>query len=62
MANKSLVPLMVAALLCSVLPARSQSGLPDGHGKEAVQAFCTQCHEINRVTGAGYTQEGWQNV
>lgn len=62
MRRSSLLVLAVAALLCSVVPARSQSSLPEGNGKEIVQNVCAQCHGLNLVTNAGYTREGWQNL
>ena len=59
--TKSLSSLVVTALLCSVLPARSQSQLPEGNGKEAVQILCGTCHSLKTVTDAdGFTQEGWR--
>jgi len=59
--TKSLSSLVVTALLCSVLPARSQSQLPEGNGKEAVQTLCGTCHSLKTVTDAdGFTQEGWR--
>src|SRR5437016_4426471 len=36
--------------------------LPEGTGKEAVQASCAQCHALTRVTGAGHTAAEWQSV
>ena len=60
MSNRSLLPVMVVALLCSVVPARSQD-LPDGNGKETVKALCGSCHDVNRVR-SGYTPEGWRTV
>jgi virginiamycin B lyase len=72
MSKKSLLPLMVAAFLCSVFvfsagPARSQGrgrgpapALPDGPGKELVQTTCTKCHATNLLfNSGGYTREGW---
>lgn len=53
---------IVGALLCSAIPVRSQSTLPDGNGKETVQATCSQCHTLTRVINAGYGREGWRNV
>ncbi len=61
MSKKSLLPLMVAVFLCSILPAQSQSGLPEGKGKQMVEAYCVQCHDLNTVTRAGYSREGWRN-
>ena len=37
--------------------------LPDGAGKDIVQAACTKCHGLNQVTGsAGYAREKWQEL
>src|ERR1700693_2801143 len=52
---------MVAALLCSALPAWSQE-LPDGKGKELALANCNSCHTLLSRVGAGYTPEGWRTV
>ena len=54
--------LLSAIFLCFVLPARSQSQLPDGNGKETVQAVCTQCHGLETVTRARMTPGEWRNV
>src|SRR6266496_5432065 len=59
--KKSLRSLMVAALLCSALPAGSQE-LPDGEGKELVAAQCNSCHPFHARVGAGYTATGWRTV
>ena len=33
---------------------------PEGKGKEAVQAICSACHNVNRIsTGLGYSREHW---
>ena len=61
MSKQSLLYMMAAAFLCSAVPAWSQSELPEGDGKVAVQAFCIQCHELGQVTRAGYSREGWRN-
>ncbi len=61
MSKKSLLPLMVAVFLCSVVPARSQSDLPEGNGKKTVQTYCVQCHDLSQVTRAGYNEQGWRN-
>jgi virginiamycin B lyase len=37
--------------------------LPDGPGKEAVQARCVACHNLNLVIGStGYTHDRWQDL
>src|SRR5947199_164980 len=61
MSKKSLASLMVAGVLCPVLPAHSQS-LPDGPGKETVAAYCESCHTFFSRVGSGYTPEGWRTV
>jgi virginiamycin B lyase len=54
----------VAALLAGGVPAAAQgqgSGLPEGEGKELVEAVCTACHQTNQIIrSSGYTQAGWQ--
>src|SRR6266705_1014086 len=77
MSRKSLLPLMVAAFLCSIFvfsvdPARSQGRgqgrgqaptLPDGPGKEMVQTSCTKCHGANLIVNSGgYTRQGWEDL
>jgi virginiamycin B lyase len=44
--------------------AQSQpSGLPDGEGRELVEAVCTGCHQTNQITrSSGYTREGWREL
>ncbi|MBI3330287.1 MAG: hypothetical protein HYZ81_26710 [Nitrospinae bacterium] len=61
MSHKPLWPLLVAAVLCSILPAGSQTPLPEGNGKQTVETFCVQCHDLSRVTRAGYNEQGWRN-
>ena len=60
MAKKSFLPVMAAAFFCTI-PAWSQDALPDGNGKQAVQTYCVQCHDVNSVTRAGYDEKGWRN-
>lgn len=63
MSRASLAALFGAAALVSVLPARGQAPvLPEGKGRETVQAACAGCHEINRVTGAGYSPQEWREA
>ena len=39
------------------------AALPDGPGKDVVQASCTACHGVNQITNsAGYGREGWQDL
>ena len=59
MSRKSL--LIIASAVTALAPAVRAADLPDGDGKKAVQAACIQCHELERITGAGYSLEGWRN-
>jgi virginiamycin B lyase len=61
--------LLVAALLCAATGAMAQMqsdqgepALPAGQGQATVQAACTRCHELTRVTSSGYTRAGWQQI
>src|SRR5215510_16467838 len=37
--------------------------LPDGQGKEAVQAQCTKCHALGLIANSGgYTRQGWEEL
>jgi virginiamycin B lyase len=51
---------IAAALLCAA-PSRGEE-LPDGEGKEMVEATCTRCHTFFSRVGAGYTADGWHTV
>ena len=60
---------LVGAALCMIAPvaALAQRGqpveLPEGPGKEVVEAKCTACHGLNQTANAaGYTQEGWRHL
>ena len=66
--NKHLLPLSIGAtLLVASLPLAGQGrgggapvNLPDGPGKDNVQAFCANCHSLNMIVNSGgYTKEGW---
>ena len=58
--------LLIAASLSLGLPGLVQAQemeLPDGQGKELVQASCVACHETNMITGStGYTHEQWTHL
>jgi virginiamycin B lyase len=39
------------------------SGLPEGAGKELVEAACLGCHQANMITrSSGYTRDGWKEL
>jgi virginiamycin B lyase len=67
MSTSSIVSLMTAAIL-AVLPLAAQaqgkpSGLPDGPGKERVEALCLACHQAREIlNSSGYTREGWKEI
>jgi virginiamycin B lyase len=65
MSIKSRLPVFAATLLYVAAPAHSQQkpvNLPDGPGKEQVQALCSDCHGLNRVMNSGYPQAHWYTV
>jgi virginiamycin B lyase len=72
----SLLPVTAAASLCyfvfSVGPVHTQGrgqgrgqafALPDGPGKETVQAQCTKCHGLGLIgNSGGFTRRGWEEL
>src|SRR5208282_3626873 len=50
------------ALLVLCCAARAETGLPDGAGKEILETACVKCHELSRVTRAGYSARDWRTV
>src|SRR5580765_7713726 len=70
MSRQSLLPLMTAVFVCSLLavstePVLAQGrgappALPDGVGKEKVQSTCTACHATTLIINSGgYTRQEW---
>jgi virginiamycin B lyase len=60
-------PLLAATVLALVpVPASAQgkaSGLPEGTGKDRVEAVCTACHRAREIlNSSGYTLEGWNEL
>ena len=57
-----------SALSCALVPgvteAQSEAPeLPDGAGKEVVEAVCTSCHQTDQITrSSGYDRAGWQEL
>lgn len=43
-------------------PAGAVLTLPDGPGKDAVQARCTLCHDVGRITESRRSKEEWEFV
>jgi mono/diheme cytochrome c family protein len=52
-----------AALILFSVAAAGQSPpvLPDGPGKELVEAVCTACHTLDRVAAKRATKAEWQD-
>ena len=41
----------------------AQPSLPDGEGKNVVEATCTTCHGLRQIMGsAGYDADGWHDL
>src|SRR5690606_30366372 len=52
------------ALVPGAAPAQSEPpALPEGDGKQLVEAVCTACHQTDQITrSSGYTQAGWAEL
>src|SRR5450631_3227886 len=46
------------ALTAAALPS-SAEGLPDGPGKDLVEAICTECHTTERIAAQQLTKHQW---
>jgi virginiamycin B lyase len=46
---------------CAAVAAAAQAQLPQGEGRKLVETQCVQCHELARVTGAGYSEAEWRD-
>ena len=61
-------PLALAGALLALapIPAPAQgkaSGLPEGAGKDRVEALCLACHQAREIlNSSGYTREGWKEL
>jgi competence protein ComEA len=49
---------LATALTVAALPS-SAEGLPDGPGKDLVEAFCSTCHTTQRITTQEMTKPQW---
>ena len=54
--------LPILAVACVALAAGSQSGLPDGKGKDAFERACAGCHELDTATSSRFTRSGWEQT
>ena len=66
MLRKSILMLTGTVVLLGTTWGQGQRGpvqLPEGPGREVVQANCTTCHALNQISGsAGYSKEGWESL
>ena len=63
MPGPSLTSLAGSFLLASFPLAAQAQDLPEGAGKELVEAVCTGCHQTSQITrSSGYTRDGWQEL
>src|SRR4051795_1717409 len=55
---------MAAAAFCALAPFAAQAqSLPEGAGKQTVEAVCSGCHATNMITqSSGYTRDGWKEL
>jgi virginiamycin B lyase len=55
--------LMVGSI-CVLTPVAAQAqSLPEGAGKQTVEAVCSGCHQTNMITqSSGYTRDGWKEL
>lgn len=57
---------LAGVVLCALAPADSiaqASALPEGEGRELVEAVCTACHQTTQITrSSGYTEAGWREL
>ena len=47
--------------LC-VTPFLQAQKLPDGKGKETVEAACDGCHAVDQIIGRAWSEEKWRTV
>ena len=66
--RKSLTASLMVASVCALAPLAAQAqeraaGLPEGAGKQTVEAVCTGCHQTDMITqSSGYTRDGWKEL
>jgi competence protein ComEA len=49
---------LAAALSMAALPSNAE-GLPDGPGKDLVEAVCSECHSTERIAAQQFTKPQW---
>ncbi len=59
----SVVAIVLAVVPISALAQGKPSGLPEGEGRDRVEAICTACHQAREIVrSSGYTREGWKEL
>jgi len=53
--------LLLGWLALGGISAQAQ-GLPEGEGKEAIQASCNLCHALNYITQSNRDAREWRNL
>lgn len=61
MVNSSKIfSLIISLNFVAIASSAVANELPDGEGRAAVQAICSACHNVNRIsTSLGYSREHW---
>jgi competence protein ComEA len=50
---------LATALISAALPSNAE-GLPDGPGKDLVEAICSECHTTERIAAQQLTKPQWE--
>jgi virginiamycin B lyase len=50
-----------AAMAALVAPTLAQD-LPNGNGRDVVQMICSGCHDLEPITGGGFSRQDWEIV
>ena len=61
MGLKSLGLILLAVVPAGVTAGQSSPVLPEGPGKDLVEAVCTACHTLERVVAKRATKAEWQD-
>lgn len=51
-----------ALAVVAVLPRLQAQELPEGKGKDLVQAVCSSCHGLDAVVAQRADKQGWDNI
>lgn len=65
---RALIASLAAPAVLALVPVLAfaqgkASRLPEGDGKNQVEATCTACHQAREIlNSSGYTREGWKEL